>query len=56
MVKLALCDDDRLQLDLLEDLLEEYGQQRPQAELTVSAFSSGVLLLEHLRAKGAFDI
>lgn len=56
MVKLALCDDDRLQLDLLDALLEEYSRQRPQAELTVTAFSSAALLLEHLRAKGAFDI
>lgn len=35
--------------------MQEYRAQRPDAEVEITSFSSGILLLEHLRLKGSFD-
>lgn len=56
MIKAALCDDEKAQLAQLETLLDRYRSCHPDADLSVTAFSSGIDLLEHLRAKGTFDL
>lgn len=55
-LKIALCDDEIRQLQQVEALLEEYHSARPGGEWAVSSFSSGMSLLEHLQARGAFDV
>lgn len=56
VIKIALCDDESAQLTQTEAFLREYQRQHPGADLAVSAFSSGILLLEHLRTRETFDL
>ena len=56
MLRIAVCDDDRSQLTLTEQLLLEYRAQHPQLDLRISLFASDAALLEHLRFTGAFDV
>lgn len=56
MISVSICDDESAQLAQAEAFLREYRPLHPDVELSVTAFSSGAALLEHLRVKGAFDI
>lgn len=56
VIKIALCDDESEQLAQTEAFLREYQRQHPGTDLSVSTFSSGILLLEHLRTKETFDL
>lgn len=56
VVHIAICDDEREQLALSEQLLREYGMTHPGMDFRVDVFSSGAALLEHLRVNGCFDI
>lgn len=40
----------------METFLQEYSGLHPEMEMSITAFSSGAVLLEHLRVKGTFDI
>lgn len=40
MFKIAICDDERLILEIIEDILERYYSQT-QAEMTWETFASG---------------
>lgn len=55
MLKIALCDDNELQLDILQDLLSDYNSVSPY-RIDVSAFSSGNELLSAIRQNGRYDI
>ncbi len=56
IIRIALCDDEGAQLAQAEAFLRTYRARRPHMELDTAAFSSGIDLMEHLRAKGAFDL
>ena len=55
-IKIALCDDEYVQLQQTRSFLREYGSRHPDRDLTAAAFSAGTALLEHLRVKGPFDL
>lgn len=54
MITLALCEDNDLQREMMEDLLEEYSNTNNP--VSVKAFCTGRELLEHIKQNGGFDI
>lgn len=56
MLKLALCDDETQQRDVLSGLLREYAAARPSLAVKLSVFSSGQELLAAVHAGGPFDL
>ena len=54
MIKIAVCDDNELQIDLLKDVLEEYIDMR-HMDAKIYAFGDGDSLIEHVRKNGFFD-
>lgn len=55
MIRIAICDDSELQLEVTEELVNTYLQDRGEAA-TVSLFKSGEELLRYVRENGGFDI
>lgn len=55
MVRIALCDDNELQRELLQDTLRDYASQAT-VRLELTAFSDGSELLAHVRENGPFDL
>lgn len=54
LVTLALCDDNSIQREIMEELLQEYS--RTYTALSVSVFESGKELLAYVKENGFFDI
>lgn len=55
MVRIAVCDDNELQRELLQDTLGDYIQQRGLA-VSIESFSDGGELLSHVQKSGFFDL
>lgn len=55
MIRIAICDDNELQRDLLNDILEEYQEQCP-AILEITTYDSGKDLLKDVKENGGYDI
>ena len=55
MVKIAVCDDNVLQLDLMKELLSEYAADR-SLEAEILPFTAGRELLQYVRANSGCDI
>lgn len=55
MLKIALCDDDSIQLDMLQEMFYDFNTVSAQM-VDVSAFSSGRELLRSIAEKGRYDI
>lgn len=56
MVRLAICDDEPKQCDLLNNLLTSYMAARESTPMKLSIFSSGEDLLAAVEESGSFDI
>jgi len=54
-VKIAICDDERIDCDRLQKLLSEYAVNAKTQNLEIKIFSSGIPLLREYRA-GSFDV
>lgn len=54
MVTLALCDDNSIQREIMEELLQEYS--RTQTALSITVFENGRDLLNCVKENGFFDI
>ena len=56
-MRIAICDDNAQELQKLEAALLSYCDRRQaEAEITVTAFSSGPALLKHVSQNGGFDV
>lgn len=55
MIRIAVCDDNALQRELMRDMLEMYIESSPY-DFRVEAFASAEDLLEFVRKEHAFDI
>ena len=55
MLNIAICDDNALHNELVNDLLNEYIQSRRTA-VRSAVFLSGEALLENVKANGGYDI
>ena len=54
-MKIALCDDMSIQQDMLKDQVIKFGQLH-DIDFEVSAFNSGMALLDDMSENGPFDI
>lgn len=55
MLKIALCDDDAMQIEILQELLYDYNTVSPY-RVDVEAFYDGESLLNSIRQNGRYDI
>ena len=56
MIKIAVCDDNEFQRELMEDLLDDYRKLHNSTEISLSIFGGGRELLGAVKEKGFFDI
>lgn len=54
MIRIAVCDDSDLQLDIMRDILAEYAESVPNVE--ANFFPGGRELIADVRDRGAYDI
>jgi len=55
MFSVAICDDNALQISILQDMVEEYVASR-NLQFKISTFASGPALLKAVETQGCFDI
>ena len=55
MFRIAYCDDNTLQREILQDLLQEYIRTH-QVEAEITEFSMGRALLDNVAKSGSYDI
>lgn len=56
MIKIAICDDDKNQLQLAEDCLSKYSSTHPHLEIKSTSFTSPMDLISFIEVNGGFDI
>ncbi len=55
-LQIALCDDETAYHQTIKEFVKQYKQIRPDLSLTLSSFSSGKELLNHVDEYGGFDL
>lgn len=55
MIKVAIVDDNSIQIDMLGDILNDYIEIK-KTEMTVKCFDNGTDLLEDVKQNGFYDI
>ena len=56
MIKIALCDDNEFQRELMEDIINEYRQLHNSLDIRLSIFPGGRELLSSVKENGFYDI
>lgn len=54
-VRIALCDDNELQLSMVEDIVSGYFEER-RIDAQINTFTEGKKLLEDVKANGCYDL
>lgn len=55
-MQIALCDDETAYHETIKELIRQYKQMNPDRSLSLSFFSSGQTLLNHVDEYGGFDL
>ncbi len=55
-MQIALCDDEKTYHDTIKELISQYTLNNPDRSLSISFFSSGIELLNHVEEHGGFDL
>ncbi len=55
-MQIALCDDEEICHETIKELFRQYKQANPGRTLSLSSFSSGKELLNHVDEYGGFDL
>ena len=55
-MRIALCDDETAYHETIQSLMKDYKLHHPDHSLSLSAFSSGRELLNHVDQYGGFDL
>jgi DNA-binding LytR/AlgR family response regulator len=56
-VKIAICDDDNLELEKIKNIVEEFIiSKQSEYQITVTAFTNGDELLRYINKHGGFDL
>lgn len=55
MVRLSICDDNELQLEMVRDVIREFVDER-NFDVRIEVFSSGKHLIEDVKENGAYDL
>ncbi len=53
---IALCDDEETYHEKIKELIRQYKQRNPDRTLSLSSFSSGKELINHVDEYGGFDL
>ncbi|MCL2254835.1 MAG: LytTR family DNA-binding domain-containing protein [Lachnospiraceae bacterium] len=56
MIKIAVCEDCPMQMDVILELLKDYQNERPGMEMEISSFFSCEDLLENLKAGNVYEL
>lgn len=56
MIKIAICDDDKNQLQIAEACLSKYSSTHPHLAIKATAFTSPMDLLSYIEVNDSFDI
>lgn len=56
MIKIAVCDDEQKQLDLMNDFFVQYQHDHPHIDIKISLFNSSLEMLSTVDEQGGFDI
>lgn len=56
MIRVALCDDDLLQLNHTQSVLNRYKQDHLHYEIAITTFSAPLELLSYVEKNGGFDL
>jgi len=56
MIRIAICDDDSIYLDMTTNLLDMYQLRCPDIKIEAARFDSPTSLLDHLNNNNSFDI
>lgn len=56
MIKIAVCDDEQKQHDLMNDFFVQYQNNHPHIDMKVSMFNSSLEMLSSVEESGGFDI
>jgi len=58
MIRIAICDDERQELERAHSFLKVYSQEHPQYEIEIVAFSAPLELLSYVaeQAQGCFHV
>lgn len=56
MIKIAVCDDEVLELKKVNDLITKYKKEHPQYEMSIVTFSAPMEMLCYIENKGDFNI
>jgi len=54
-VKVALCDDNELQLSMVEDIVANYFEEK-QVDAQINTFTDGRELIEYVKKNGGFQV
>ncbi len=55
-MQIALCDDEKTYHDTIKELIGQYKLDNPDRSFSISFFSSGIELLNHVDEHGGFDL
>ncbi len=56
MIKIAVCDDEHKQLDLMNNFFVQYQRDHPHIDLKVTLFESSLEMLSVVEEQGGFDV
>ncbi len=56
VLQIALCDDEKTCHESIKELIRQYKQANPDRSFSLSSFSSGTELLNHIDECGGFDL
>jgi DNA-binding LytR/AlgR family response regulator len=56
MIKIAICDDDALDLDTIEKILQKYISERKDFDITFESFNSSYDLISSIKEGKKYDI
>lgn len=56
MIRIAICDDEKQQIERANDLLKQYIFEHPQYQMEIHCFSAPIELLTYVNRHGRFDV
>lgn len=56
MIRIAICDDEPLEINRAENILMRYALEHPQYQIKIYSFVAPLELLSHVEERGGFDV
>lgn len=55
-MRIAICDDNAEQLEIIQDAVESYAKRHPELKIQATAYATPLSFLDEWRKKGCYDI